>query len=216
MRHFFAPAALLAACLCPALAHAADVTVSCTGPTKWDTGALIAPGTVIDYRLYGGFAGKPKTVLDTKPACAFVRTNVAAGTAEYYVTAVIEGAESDPSATKTVVVPPTPVADRDGDGVSDATDTCPDVAGPAPTGCPPKPEPPTLVTTSTSAYELRGTANAPTLALTGIAPLGVVCGPETRVVNGVTYCRVPKMQIDAVVWPQNLALTDLWVKGAPQ
>lgn len=216
MRIFSAPAALLAALLCPALAHAVDFTLTCVGPAKWDNGDVIASGTAITYKLYGALTGDTKALLDTKPACSFPRTNVAAGSREYQITASIGNIESNPSPTYTKVVAPTPIADRDGDGVPDATDACPDVKGTMANGCPPAPVPPTLVTTSVSAYELRGTANAPNLVLTGIAPLGVVCGPETRVVNGITYCRVPKLQVDMVVWPSNLALTDLWVKGAPQ
>jgi len=79
----------------------------------------------------------------------------------------------------------------------------------------PPPNPPTLVTGSTSAYEARPASTTAPLALVGLTQLGAPCGPETKVINGTTYCRVAKSSVDAVVWPQNLALNDLWVKAAP-
>jgi hypothetical protein len=93
------------------LAHAADIRVSCTGPTQYTDGTAIALGTPVSYKLYGGKTGETKTVLDTKTTCAFTRTNVAPGPAEYYVTATIANAESAPSNTGTINVPaPTPNA----------------------------------------------------------------------------------------------------------
>jgi hypothetical protein len=69
-----------------------------------------------------------------------------------------------------------------------------------------------LVTGTTAAYELRS-ASLP-LALVGLVPAGIGCGPETMVRNGIKYCRVSKVAVDMVAWPQNLAITDLWVKAA--
>lgn len=59
-------------------------------------------------------------------------------------TARPRGAFADAGAFEsgTITTPPPPPADRDGDGVPDGTDACPDVAGSQPDGCNPAPPPP--------------------------------------------------------------------------
>lgn len=91
-------------------AHAADVRVTCTAPTKNTDGSNITGA--ISYSIYGGLQGQTKTKLASgATACDFTRTNVALGVQEYYVTATVGGIESAPSQTASVTItPPTPNA----------------------------------------------------------------------------------------------------------
>lgn len=70
-----------------------------------------------------------------------------------------------------------------------------------------------LVTGATTAYEVRGASGNLPLALVGLVPISLPCGPETLLRNGVKYCRVAKTAVDVVVWPADLAVTDLWVRA---
>jgi hypothetical protein len=55
----------------------------------------------------------------------------------YHMTIDIEGEGKPPKVTVKGQTPtPPPVADRDGDGIPDGVDQCPDVKGVAPSGCP--------------------------------------------------------------------------------
>jgi hypothetical protein len=203
----------LAALLFPLIASAATHTLSCTAPTKFTDGTSIT--TPVAYKFFVSIDGAAEKLLTSTAVtnCGYVVNPAPLGKSCYTATAIAMGAESAHTAQSclTNAAP----ADRDGDGVPDASDACPDVKGTMPDGCPTKPEPPTLITGSTSAYESRPASTTAPLALVGLAPLGAPCGPETKVINGTTYCRVPKTAVDAVVWPQNLALNELWVKAAP-
>lgn len=76
----------------------------------------------------------------------------------------------------------------------------------------PPPAPPTnVVTKEVLAYEYRPGTN--TFAQIGYAPLGIPCGPETKVVGTVTYCRLDRARADLVVWPSDRKLADVWVRG---
>lgn len=89
-------------------AFATDVKITCVPPTKY-TDATDIGAAPITYNLFGGLTGQPKQKLvAAATACSFTRTNVAIGTQEYYVTAVVGQGESDPSQTASIVVAPPP------------------------------------------------------------------------------------------------------------
>lgn len=196
-------------------AQAVDATITCDAPTKYTDAIAIPAGTPITYTLYGGLKGAIKTQLATATTCKFVRTNLSAGQQEWYVTAgapylgspVIESQPSLMVIKIVEIIPP----DRDGDGVPDASDACPDVKGTASNGCNPSPPlPPANVTVTTvTAYEYRPATNA--FAAIGLVPEGVTCGPETMLLKSITYCRVKLADALPVVWPQNRALREVWV-----
>ena len=90
-------------------AQATDVRITCTPPTKFTDNTDIG-ATPIKYNLYGGLAGQTKQNLALgSTSCVFTMKNVAVGTQEYYITAVVGGAESEATQTISVVVaPPAP------------------------------------------------------------------------------------------------------------
>lgn len=193
-------------------AFAADNHVTCQPAKTYDTGEPIPAAALAGstFALYGGLQGQSKTKLVSgATVCDFTRNNVAVGTHEYYVTQTTAGIESMPSiiVTKTVSAPP--VSDRDGDGVADTADQCPDQKGSPPTGCP-APTPPTNVTVETlAAYEYRDSTK--TMAQVGLVPEATSCGPETMLLKSVTYCRVKLADSLLVVWPANRKLREVWV-----
>lgn len=164
-------------------ARAATITVTCIKPTQNTDGSALTD--LAGFRIYGGLAGATKQKLgetDLATGCTFVRPNVSVGTQEYYVTAFNSaGAESAPSNTISVVI-----ADGDGDGVPDLNDACPTVKGPAPTGCPTVPKPPTAVQGQVTAYEYRPDSTTK-MAQVGIIKPGVSCSDETLTIGGKTY-----------------------------
>jgi len=165
------------------VATAADLQITCTGPTQYTDGTGIPAGTAITYTLYGGLQGATKAKLATAQACAFARTSVAAGTQEYYVTASVAGVESGPSVTLVKVIPP------------------------------PTPKPPTTVIGEIVAYEVRQNSRGVMVATRiGIVPPGTACTSETRVANGVTYTRVAPGAVDIVNWPVQLNPLETWAK----
>jgi hypothetical protein len=207
MRILFALAVLAAGAV-----HATDVTVTCGAPTTHTDGTPITGA--ITYTLYGGLQGAAKLKRDTQSVCRFTRTNVDPGTVEYYVTATVDGLESAPSMTVQKVISPPAASDRDGDGVPDASDACPDVKGTLANGCiPTPPSPPVnVVVSDTVAYEWRpGTS---TMARVGLVPLGTPCGPELKTVATLKYCRLPIGSVDKINWPTNLKLAEVWVRTA--
>lgn len=228
----------LIALLLSFVANAADnsVTLTCDPPTKNTDGSNLTD--LAKFRLYGGLQGKPKRELDTSPAptCKFLRTNLATGTQEWYVTALnASGAESDPSSTVTKVivadVPPTCpaqpatesrpqacIAPTVGNWTQSRTYTS--VAAPAcweagpwmpdvaPAGvCA---SPPTLVTAGSLSYMPSGTG----MTAVGLISAGLPCGPDVKTVAGVKYCRIVRTQTDFVNWPADLKAVDIWAKAA--
>lgn len=195
-----------------------SVLITCAAVTTYADNTPIPAGTTVTYTLYGGLKGAPKSVRDTSTTCRFQRDNVSAGTQEWYLTA---GAsylgspviESVPSNIVSLVID-TPPPDRDGDGVIDSKDACPDVKGTASNGCiPVGPAAPTAVTATQIAYEYRPSTN--TMVALGLVPEGALCGPETQQIAGKVYCRVKLADALPVVWPQNRALREVWVlRGA--
>jgi hypothetical protein len=67
------------------------------------------------------------------------------------------------------------------------------------------------VTADQRAYQFKS-ATLP-LALVGMVAVGVPCGPQTQTINGVKYCHITKAQVDMVVWPNDLTLTDFWARA---
>jgi hypothetical protein len=187
-------------------AYATDVTVTCAPPTQNTDGSTLMD--LSGFKLYGGKAGDPKTLLDTRTACSFVRSNVAAATHEYYVTVFnSKGVESDPSKTVSITVSPPPPPDGDADGIPDATDQCPTVFGVAPSGCPLKPNPPPSITVQQLlAYEMRGSAATKDLRMVsvGVVPEGTACLQTTATVGGKTYYQLPKASVDLYNAPLKL------------
>lgn len=216
MKHFFVLACLL---LLAPFAHAqtgVSATITCDPPTKYSDGVAIPSGTAITYTLYGGLKGAIKAPLATATTCRFLRSNLAAGEQQWYVTA---GAsymgspvlESPPSATVIKLIDAGGPLDTDGDGVPDTADACPTVKGTLANGCnPAPPQPPVNVTVTTqTAYEYRPSTQ--TFAAIGLVPEGVTCGPETMLLKAVTYCRVKLADALPVVWPANRSLREVWV-----
>lgn len=200
----------LAACGLVSVAHAVDIRVTCTPSAKYEDGTPLPAGATHTFSLFGGLAGQPKQKLvPNATACDFVRQNVSSGVQEYYVTQTTGGIESAASVIVSKAVTATPIEDVDGDGVPDATDQCPTVKGPAPTGCP-APAPPVDVTAATvTAFEYRPATK--TFVAIGLVPEGVTCGPQTLTSGSTTYCRVKLSDALPVVWPQNRSLREVWV-----
>jgi len=159
--------ALSALSVLTSLAHAADLQITCTGPTQYTDGTSIPAGTAITYSLYGGLQGATKAKLATAQTCSFLRTGVAPGTQEYYVTASVANVESAASVTYTKVIPlPTPKA-------------------------------PTAVTGDLVAYEVRpNSSGVMTATAIGVVRPGTLCTAQTRVAGGVTYSRIDRESVD--------------------
>lgn len=76
---------------------------------------------------------------------------------------------------------------------------------------PPKPGPPGLTVQQPTAYEYKPGTNS--MARIGLVPVGTPCGPETKSISGVTYCRLAPIGVDFVNWPSNLKIMDAWAVG---
>lgn len=205
-------------------AQAEDRTITCTAPTKNTDDSLLVD--LLGFRLYGGLQGKPKNSLATAPDCRFVRTNLATGVQEWYVTALSPAGESAPSATTSYTVvgttpPPTcpaqPAAESRQQAClsptigswtqsraysSIAAPACWE-AGPwtpdvAPAGVCASPAP--LKTSGTYAYCVQGTTAAPTMTSIGYVEPGESCGPATRTVGAVKFCQITRKQADKVIF----------------
>jgi hypothetical protein len=193
-----------------------SASITCDAPTKYTDGLSIPAGTAITFTLYGGLKGATKSPLATSPTCKFVRSNLAAGEQQWYVTA---GAsymgspvlESPPSAIVIKVIETGGPLDTDGDGVPDTADACPAVKGTLANGCNPSPPaPPVNVTVETlTAYEYRPSTK--TMAAIGLVPEATACGPEVLLLNSLTYCRVKLADSLPVVWPANRKIREVWV-----
>jgi hypothetical protein len=158
--------------LLPVVAWAVDTRITCTPPVANTDGTPITTEQgPLKFNLYGGLKGATKTKLAPDSAtCSFTRTNVVAGTHEYQATATnIFGVESAMSSTLTVLVAPTPGA------------------------------PTNLQATVTTAWEMRGTAEAGTLRMVqvGYVEPGTACLSTQARVGGVTYQQVEKRLVDA-------------------
>lgn len=196
-------------------AYGTDIHVTCTPSAKYEDGTPLPAGATNTFSLYGALAGQtkqrlvPNATTPISTVCDFWRRNVDIGVQEYYVTQTTNGIESAASVIVSKAVTATPIADVDGDGVPDATDVCPTVKGPAPSGCP-APSPPVDVTVSTqTAYEYRPSTK--TFVAIGLVPEGTTCGPEELTSASKTYCRVKLSDALPVVWPQNRSLREVWV-----
>lgn len=69
-------------------------------------------------------------------------------------------------------------------------------------------QPGTLTVTAPTAYEYKPATN--TMARVAYVPVGTPCGPETKVLAGLTYCRLDVNEADFVNWPSNAKLTEVW------
>ena len=170
--------------LFPLLASAATLTSTCTAPTKFTDGTSIT--SPIAYKFYGALQGQPKTLLTTTAvtSCNHIWTITTTGTYCVEATAIAMGQES-----------------------AHTPESCKLVTA---TQSPPDP-PSGLVTGASTAYEFR--TGATPLALVGLVRKGIPCGPATQTINGALYCEVPKVAVDVVVWPTNLAVTQLWARA---
>ncbi len=94
--------------------------------------------------------------------------------------------------------------------VGTSGDSAPSSA-PCKTNVAPKPGAP--VVTEPIAYEYRPSTN--TMALVGLVPLGSACGPETKTVGTITYCKLTLTMSGLHVFnrPANLKLTELWARS---
>jgi hypothetical protein len=100
--------------LFPLLAHGANLTIACDPPTQWTpvctTTLLCDPPkpitTPIKYNLYKPTQTAP--LVAGSAQCLFPRTNLGPGTYQHYVTATVDGVESDPSTTVTSLITGTP------------------------------------------------------------------------------------------------------------
>lgn len=178
--------------LYPVFAHGADLTITCAPPTLWtpvcrtatDCDAPKPITTPITFNLYR--PDQAAALATGYSSCVFLRTNLTPGaTLQHYVTAVVLGIESDPSAVVTSMIPGTPPID------------------------PPAP----LVTAGPFSYEPTGTVAAPTMSAIGLIDAGLSCGPTTRVVGTVKFCQITRAQTDLIGWPKDKTLSGgLWAK----
>jgi hypothetical protein len=97
-------------------AQAANVTLSCTAPTKNTDSSPISPLATLGFNFYGGPQGQPLQLITPTPlaSCTSIRTAVNPGTICYAATAVetINGVSAESAQTVpvcTMVAPPTPV-----------------------------------------------------------------------------------------------------------
>jgi len=153
MKTSHALALLVLFAFAPLFAHATDITVDCTPPTKNTDGSNITGA--ITFNLYGALQGAPKVLLPPSPlaTCHSVRQNVNPGTQCYEATAIVGGTESDHSA-----------------------ESCKNVAVPKP--LPPGAPVLTLSTTSTVAYGLAPSNDRLAFLIVGSVPLGTACLPD--------------------------------------
>lgn len=171
----------------------------------------------------GSFEAMPATV----PASALTYTYpaLADGTHFFAVTCFTPNAESGPSKEVSVVIASVCTAPppRMQSCATPLTGSWQQTAAPGdPPACTPgewlPAAPPAgvctsaapMTTASTSAYQFKS-ATLP-MSLVGMTSAGAQCGPETKTVNGVKYCRIPKSAVDLVVWPSDLSLNDYWVR----
>jgi hypothetical protein len=221
-------------------AHATDITVKCTAPTKFTDGTAIT--SPVTFNLYGALQGQIKKLLAPSPlsTCSSVRSNVNAGTQCYQVTAVVGGSESDPTAESCITIaaepvcPPQPAPETIPQtctaplvGSWSQTRTYTSVAAPAcwqagawlPTEAPAGvcAAPPQLLVSGPYAYCLTGTATAPSMTSIGYAPAGLACSATTKTVGSVKFCEIPKEQADKVIFCNGdpTLSKGVWGKVAP-
>jgi hypothetical protein len=210
----------------------------------WSPTTLHTDGTPTDnlagYRVYLGSSPTSLAVKATVTTTSYAFTGLTAGTwyaaVEAYQT---DGARSDLSTvvsrTLTATTPPPTCPAQPAPESRTQTCAAPTIgswtqshswtSAPAP-ACwtadqwlpPSAPDgvcasPPQLVTADTKAYQFKGTTSP--LALVGMVAAGAPCGPATQVISGVKYCHITKSQVDMVVWPTDLTLTDFWAKASP-
>jgi hypothetical protein len=70
-----------------------------------------------------------------------------------------------------------------------------------------------LLTAGPLSYSPGGTATAPTMTAIGLIAAGLPCGPDTKTVANVKYCRIVRAQTDFVNWPTDLKAVDIWAKS---
>lgn len=66
-----------------------------------------------------------------------------------------------------------------------------------------------LVTAGPLSYESRTTG----MSAIGLVVAGLPCGPDTKTVSGVKYCRIVRSQTDLVNFPTTLTLSDVWARA---
>ncbi len=93
--------------------------------------------------------------------------------------------------------------------ISASGDSVPSANAPCKTNVAPKPGAP--VVTDPIAYEYRPSTDV--MARVGRVPKGIPCGPETKVVATITYCKLAIAQADLINWPSNQALTEVWARS---
>lgn len=216
-----------------AKAHAAETTITCMPPTENMDGSPLT--NLAGFKLYGAISN---TVRQTLPVCRFTEANLTQGDHVWYVTAYNSAnVESAPTNVVHFVVASTPPPPSC--GASPAAESRPQICTApsignwtqtriytsveAPACWTPGPwipteaaagvcaSPPELTAASTSAYQYKS-ATLP-MALVGIVLAGTPCGPETKLVNGVKYCRLSKEAVDLVVWPSDLSLSEYWARS---
>lgn len=211
-------------------AHAVETTITCTPPVENIDGTPLI--NLAGFKLYGA---NSNTVRQTLPVCRFTETGLTQGDHAWYVTAYnIANIESAPTnvvhfmvASATCPATPAPESRQQtctAPSIGNWTQTRNFVPADPPTcwvsgtiWVPTEAaagvcvSPPELTVASTSAYQFKS-ATLP-MALVGIVLMGSPCGPETKLMNGVKYCRIGKEAVDLVVWPSDLSLTDFWARA---
>lgn len=244
MKHLALVLLFLLACVITQSAHAAPVVIQCTPPIKNDDESPLT--NLVGYRIYASpvqtasgtmtqVAADPacRYTLDLQPGTWFIRMRSYTASAESELTVAAQttvvGPQCGPAPptesqqqictaplignwqqTRTYVSAPAPQCWIPGPWVP--TEAAAGVCASPPT--------PSLVTTDTAAYELRGTAFVPTMNLVGLVPLAAPCGPDTQVVKGVKYCRIQIWkagvpQVLLTVFPVDFKVTGVWAKTAP-
>lgn len=69
--------------------------------------------------------------------------------------------------------------------------------------------PSALVTAGPLSYESRATG----MSAIGLVVAGLPCGPDTKIVSGVKYCRIVRSQTDLINFPTVLTLPDVWARA---
>lgn len=155
---------VIACTIAATCAQAGTVTVTWTPPATCADGSPTTNCVRTGYKLYGALSGQPKVLISTYLASDSTGTlaNVAPGNWCYDMTTLAGSGESVHSAESCKVVPS------------------------------PLPNPPTIVTVATTAYNVIKGTNKLTLVAVGTVPLATACD-STQYVNG--YNVVPRAKV---------------------
>jgi hypothetical protein len=195
---------------------ATKYTLTCAAADGQTTTSWTPPTTLSDdtpltdlagFNIYRGTTTTNLTrVKSVGPTVlSYVDTGLATGQYYYQVSAVRVASSAESTQAKAT---PFPVS------VTGSSATASASAGPVVV-----PNPPgnvTTVVTNATAYEVRPTSTGGLVAnRIGLIPLGSICSPETRTVNGVTYNRVDPKSVDLFNVPAVIPPVEVFARCMP-